>query len=347
MVYFEKYSIFIPGTPYPLQNYLGTVRATGSQNPLKRRTTFSKFKVAKRTHVFLSFLLFFCTNSTQKRVLSNSQIHQPISPVSLKIPQIRIDFSLFSQINRHEIKCNPQTHSIFTWALLKLDKFEEAEHFMKTQMEKSSKVSGFGVWDSLIRGFCVNNKDPEKGLSILKDCLRNYDILPSSFTFCSLIHSFSSKRDMSGAIEIGKPELAIGFFENAVKVGALRPNVVTYTTLVSALCMLGRVSEVCDLVCRMEKEGLAFDVVFYSNWICGYYREGMLMEALQKHGEMVEKGINLDMVSYTVLVDGFSKEGNVEKAVGFLHKMIENGSKTQFGYLYFNCAGVLPERKNG
>ncbi|KAJ6673124.1 ATPASE EXPRESSION PROTEIN 3 [Salix viminalis] len=261
----------------------------------------------------------------------------------------------FSQINRHEIKCNPQTHSIFTWALLKLDKFEEAEHFMKTQMEKSSKVSGFGVWDSLIRGFCVNNKDPEKGLSILKDCLRNYDILPSSFTFCSLIHSFSSKRNMSGAIEvlelmkdekvrypfnnfvcssiisgfckIGKPKLAIGFFENAVKVGALRPNVVTYTTLVSALCMLGRVSEVCDLVCRMEKEGLAFDVVFYSNWICGYYREGMLMEALQKHGEMVEKGINLDMVSYTVLVDGFSKEGNVEKAVGFLHKMIENGSR--------------------
>ena len=83
MVYFEKYSIFIPGTPYPLQNYLGTVRATGSQNPLKRRATFSKFRVAKRTHVFLSFLLlFFCTNSTQKRVLSNSQIHQPISPLT-------------------------------------------------------------------------------------------------------------------------------------------------------------------------------------------------------------------------------------------------------------------------
>ncbi|KAJ6296440.1 hypothetical protein OIU78_024317 [Salix suchowensis] len=135
----------------------------------------------------------------------------------------------FSQINRHEIKCNPQTHSIFTWALLKLDKFEEAENFMKTQMEKSSK--SFRIW-------------------------------------------------------------RLGFFNS-----------------------------------RMEKEGLAFDVVFYSNWICGYYREGMLMEALQKHGEMVEKGINLDMVSYTVLVDGFSKEGNVEKAVGFLHKMIENGSR--------------------
>lgn len=226
---------------------------------------------------------------------------------------------------------------------------------MKTQMERSLKVSGFGVWDSLIRGFSVNKKDPEKGLSILKDCLRNYGILPSSFTFCSLIHSFSHKRNMSGAIEvlelmkdekvrypfnnfvcssiiygfcrIGKPELAIGFFENAVKVGALRPNVVTYTTLVSALCMLGRVSEVCDLVCRMEKKGLAFDVVFYSNWICGYFREGMLMEALRKHGEMVEKGINLDMVSYTALIDGFSKGGNVEKAVGFLDKMIQNGSR--------------------
>ncbi|CAK7345752.1 unnamed protein product [Dovyalis caffra] len=261
----------------------------------------------------------------------------------------------FSQINENKIKCSSQTHSIFTWALLKLNKFEEAEHFMKTQMEESSQVSSFGTWDSLIRGLCVNKKDPEKGLLVLKDCLRNYGILPSSFTFCSLIHSFSYKGNMSGAIEvlglmndekvkypfdnfvcssiisgfckIGKPEFAIGFFDNAVKVGALRPNIVTYTTLVSALCMLGRVSEVCDLVFMMEKEELVFDVVFYSNWICGYFRVGMLMEALQKHGEMVKKGIYLDMISYNVLIDGFAKEGNVEKAVGFLDKMIENGLK--------------------
>lgn len=220
-------------------------------------------------------------------------------------------------------------------------------------MANSSKFLRSGIWDSLIQGFCVKRKDPEKGLLILQECLRNYGILPSSFTFRSLILSFSSQGKMSGAIEvlelmndekvrypydnfvcssiisgfckIGKPELAMEFFDNALSVGALRPNVVTYTTLVSALCMLGRVNEVCDLVCRMEKEGLAIDVVFYSSWICGYFREELLMEAFPKHRHMVEKGINPDTISYTILIDGYSKEGNVEKAAGFLHKMIESG----------------------
>ncbi|KAA8535776.1 hypothetical protein F0562_030790 [Nyssa sinensis] len=264
----------------------------------------------------------------------------------------------FSQMNLNQIEGNSRTQSIFTWALLKEHKYEAAEQLMKTKMGKTSISGQNRIWDSLIQGLCVKQKDPEKALGVLRDCLRIDGILPSSFSFFSLIHSFSSQGKMgraievlemmndekikypidnfvcssviSGFVKIGKPELAVEFYENAEKSAALRPNVVTYTALVSSYCRLGRIEKVNDLISRMEKEGLAFDVVFYSSWIYEYYREGILWEAFQKFREMVEKKIELDTVSYTILIDGFSKEGYVEKAVGFLYKMKKDGLKPNF-----------------
>ncbi|XP_016706971.2 pentatricopeptide repeat-containing protein At5g57250, mitochondrial-like, partial [Gossypium hirsutum] len=201
--------------------------------------------------------------------------------------------------------------------------------------------------------FAVIRNNPEKGLLLLKDCLSDSGTLPSSFTFCSLIHGFVSQGNMDRAIEvlelmtgdnvrypfdnfvcssvivgfckIGKPEVAVRFFENCMNSGALKPNVVTYTALLSSFNLLGKFDEGCELVYSMKKEGLALDAILYSCWILGYFRNGCLMEALRKYREMVERGINPDTVSYTVLIDGFSKEGSVGKVVGFLKKMLKDG----------------------
>lgn len=132
---------------------------------------------------------------------------------------------------------------------------------------------------------------------------------------------------ISGFCRVGKPELALGFFQNATRSGAWRPGVVTCTALVGALCKLGRVDEVCGLVRGMEEDGLALDVVLYSVWVCGYIEEKVLVEVLRKMREMVDKGIGHDVVSYTILIDGFSKLGDVEKSFTFLAKMIKGGHK--------------------
>lgn len=220
-------------------------------------------------------------------------------------------------------------------------------------MAKSSVSRQNRMWDCLIQGLCTNGKNPEKALLVLRDCLSIDGILPSCFTFCTVIRSFSSRGMMGSAIEvlemmteekikypldnfvcsslisgfcsIGKPELAVDFFENAESSGELRPNVVTYTALVIAYCRLGRFVEVSNLVSRMEEEGVDFDVVFYSSLIHGYFMEGDLMGALRKHGEMVDRKIDLDTICYTILLDGFSKEVNVVKAVGLLNKMKKDG----------------------
>ncbi|KAK7303925.1 hypothetical protein RJT34_14845 [Clitoria ternatea] len=258
---------------------------------------------------------------------------------------------LFSQFNANKIPTNHRTHSILTWALLKSHRFEEAEHLMNSHLHSTHSF----MWDTLIQGLCVRHQDPLRALSVLQRCIRDRGVLPSSFTFCSIIHKLSSKGLMGKAIEVlglmggdrvrypiddfvcssvvsgfcrvGKPELALGFFQNATGCGLLRPNVVTCTALVGALCKMGRVDEVYGLVQWMENEGLGLDVVLYSVWACGYVQEKVLVEVFRRMREMVGKGIDHDVVSYTILVDGFSKLGDVEKSFTFLAKMIKEGHK--------------------
>ncbi|MED6185778.1 hypothetical protein PIB30_060389 [Stylosanthes scabra] len=247
------------------------------------------------------------------------------------------------------IPTNPTTHSILTWALLHSRRFHEAENLIFTHFSHSHPR----IWDTLIR----THHNPHRALFLLRYCLRNGAVLPSPFTFSSLIHRLSSQGQMGMAIEaleimtddrvsypfddfvcssvisgfcrIGKPELALGFYENAVGSGALlRPGLVTLTAVVGALVGLGRIDEVCGLVRKMEEDGIGLDVVLYSVWVCGYVRGKDLVEVFRKMREMVVlKGIDHDDVSYTILIDGFSKLGDVEKSFGFLAKMIKEGKR--------------------
>ncbi|CAH2069652.1 unnamed protein product [Thlaspi arvense] len=260
----------------------------------------------------------------------------------------------YSQLDSKKFHINHRIYSIVSWAFLNLNRYEDAETFINnTLILKASIFPRTRMLDSLIYGFSVTRDGPDKALSILRDCLRIHGAFPSSSTFSSLISRFVAKGEMGKAIEvlemmtnkklnypfdnfvssavisgfckIGKPELALGFFETAMDSGALVPNLVTYTTIVSALCQLGKVDEVRDVVRRLEDEGFEFDCVFCSNWIHGYFKGGALMDALMQERKMVEKGISRDTVSYSILIDGMSKEGSIDKALGLLGKMIKEG----------------------
>ncbi|KAK4757601.1 hypothetical protein SAY87_018902 [Trapa incisa] len=259
----------------------------------------------------------------------------------------------FHQLESKEIKPDSGCFSLIAWAFINLRRFDEAEDLMRTQLGKAPDFSGTFMWDSLIQGYCLHQRDPEKGLSVLLDCLGKVGVLPSCYTFCSLIHSFSYSGMMSKAIEvlelmngekvkypfgnfvcssvisgfckIGKPEIGIDFFYNARNSGAFKPNLVCYTALVDALCRSGRVDEVSDLFYEMQRDGVRFDVVFFTCWICGYLRECDMLEMFRKNKQMLMKQLAGDIISYTTLIHGLSKEWNVEKAGGILAKMRKEG----------------------
>ncbi|KAI5446006.1 pentatricopeptide repeat-containing protein At5g57250, mitochondrial isoform X1 [Lathyrus oleraceus] len=268
----------------------------------------------------------------------------------LNLRKFNIIINLFHQFTTNKFPITPKTHTFFTWALLNTHSLEQAERFMKKNPHTPSRA-----WDALIRGLCSTRpEEPERVLSVLKHCLVSRCVFVSSSVFCCVIQKLCYEGHVGKAIEvlelmaehrneypfddfvcssvisafcrIGKPELSMWFFDNVVRSrSAWRPNLVTCTAVVNALCKLGRFDEVCDLVGKMEEDGLGLDVVLYSVWVCGYVEEKVLVEVFRKMREMVEKGIDHDFVSYTILIDGFSKLGDVEKSFTFLAKMIKEG----------------------
>ncbi|KAL4321383.1 hypothetical protein AHAS_Ahas14G0105000 [Arachis hypogaea] len=154
------------------------------------------------------------------------------------------------------IPTNPITHSIFTWALLHPRSFQDADNLMLTHFTHSYPH----IWDTLI---CTHH-DLHKALFLLRFCLQNGTILPSHLTFSSLIHRLSSQGDLGMAMEaseimtdhrvwylygdfvcssvisgfyrIERPELVLGFYDNAVgSMVLLRLWLVTLTAIVGAL----------------------------------------------------------------------------------------------------------------
>ncbi|XP_059296896.1 pentatricopeptide repeat-containing protein At5g57250, mitochondrial [Lycium ferocissimum] len=243
-------------------------------------------------------------------------------------------------VKSHQFKKDSQTHRIYIQALVKEHKCEKALSVLQQDCDGKVLLSSF-TFSSLIYSLCSQGR-MDLAIEVLELMTNEKNKYPFDNFVCSCV--------ISGFLSVGKAELAVEFFENAVNLGYLKPNVVTYTALVSAYYRLGRIDEVQDLVARMKIYGLELDVVFYSNWIYGYFREGAIEEALRRYSEMAQQSNNvasgipqvgfgegrmynemvcrrfeLDTIGYTILIDGFSKEGHVEKAVGFLYEMKKRG----------------------
>ncbi|KAI9122941.1 hypothetical protein K1719_005830 [Acacia pycnantha] len=266
----------------------------------------------------------------------------------LRLQKFDLILHFFPQLNSNRIDGNHGTQSVFTWALLKSHKFDEAELLMKNRIMGSSRL-----WDALIQGFAVNREDPERAFFLLEDCLRNRNVLPSPFTFGSIIHRLSSQGSMgkvidvlelmanakveypfdnficssviSGFCKIGKPELALGFFEKATSSGALQPDVVTYTALVSALGKLGDVKNATGYLAKMLKDGQEPNKVTYTAITAAYCMKGKLEEALTVFKNINALGIEADEFMFATLINGFSQRGDFDNVFHLLDEMEKMG----------------------
>ena len=241
------------------------------------------------------------------------------------------------------------SNNLIIRALLKTGKYYEAEN-------RLSRESPNSLWNALICGVCVLEKDPERAFSLLMNYLNDENssklLLRNAFrtlvfSFCSVgrmdraievvkimtsisngysLDNYVSSSIISGFCKMGRPELGLEFFEKAKNCETFVPNLVTYTCVVDALLRCKQTKEASDLVMEIEAKGLATDAFFYGCWASGCLRNFDLVGALEKHKLMAEKKITPDVVNYSIFVNGFCKEVSVEKAIGILELMNVKGT---------------------
>ncbi|KAL5978009.1 hypothetical protein ACLOJK_037032 [Asimina triloba] len=254
------------------------------------------------------------TASTATTILKSgfTPTSKPLNRLLLSLSRARrfaLVCHVFYQMSANNLRGDRLTYSIVSQAEKALLKHPTHS---KQQKDPERAALSFLRLRSLILTFTSHGK-MDRALAVL-------EMMPDA-----PLDDFVCSSMISGFCKIGKPEIALAFYNNAVENGFSQPGLVTYTALASALCQQGRIDELPNLVCEMEKKGVALDAVFYSTWISHCFQEGDVVEALQRHRLMAESGVTADTVNYTNLVDGFSKEGIVEKAVGFLNTMNKSG----------------------
>ncbi|CAO2821633.1 unnamed protein product [Amaranthus hypochondriacus] len=141
--------------------------------------------------------------------------------------------------------------------------FLDCAHKVFDEMFKRDVVS----WNSMIVG-SLRNGEVDLALSMFRSMSNR-----SIYTWNSMI---------TGLVQGGKPKVALELFLEMVmmKDGAVRPDKITFASVLSACASLG--------------------AIHYGNWVCEYIKRS---------------GLEIDMVTKTALIDMYGKCGCVDKAI--------------------------------
>ncbi|PQQ20081.1 hypothetical protein Pyn_32633 [Prunus yedoensis var. nudiflora] len=103
----------------------------------------------------------------------------------------------------------------------------------------------------------------------------------------------------------------------------IAPDVVTYNTVIHALCKERRAKEALSVLELMSQRGMRLDVFTYNSLIYGMCRINQWAEATRLFDEMVVQGVLPHIITLRILLDALFQGGMPEEA----HKVVEAKAK--------------------
>ncbi|KAB2623108.1 pentatricopeptide repeat-containing protein [Pyrus ussuriensis x Pyrus communis] len=129
---------------------------------------------------------------------------------------------------------------------------------------------------------------------------------------------------ISASCKSGNWEEGVRFFKTMIGYGAL-PNIVTYNAVLNALCKKGKTAEALNLVEEMISSWEKPDVVTYSSLINGLCRTSQLRESTRVFNRMLDEGIAPNVITYNSLIHGMCRTAQWEEATRLFDDMVGRG----------------------
>ncbi|CAO2203123.1 unnamed protein product [Urochloa humidicola] len=265
--------------------------------------------------------------------------------VLLRRRRHRLLAALASQALANGAAPTPRTHLLAASALL--DSARPREAAQRLALASCMPSRGRRLWDALLRRACAGRGDPRHALELLLAAVEDQGAVLSPSTYRVMVVGLCARGEVVGALRVfdvmtkrgcqvddrvcssiisgfsrtGKAGAGLDFYERVRREFGFETGLVTLTSVVHALGLEGRISEMAELMREMECKGICADAVFYGSMVHEHMSRGFLMEGLRVHRSMINKGIAADVVNYTTVIDGMCREGSVEKVLGFLDAM--------------------------
>jgi pentatricopeptide repeat protein len=206
-----------------------------------------------------------------------------------------------AMVRQHDVSPNAHVYASLVKGLCQRGKVDAAVRLKDEMARKAEPVQNSAVYGVLVRAlFRVGRKGEVDGL--LEE-MKGRGIVPhrDRVVFNAMIAGFcEDERD---------PITAFAVLDDMQKCGC-KPNAVTYNTLVTGLCKLGRWRDANELVQDMPRRGCPPDVVTYRMLFDGLCAAGEFHEANRVLCEMVVKGFAPSKDGVMKFVEGIEKQGD-------------------------------------
>lgn len=187
--------------------------------------------------------------------------------------------------------------------------YNDAGHFQESikvfRIMKSMGISpSIVTFNSL---FLILFKRGRLGMvyQLFDEMLKTYGVKPDLYTFNTLIRGYCMNSSVHEAFRMFKEMEGFG----------CQPDIVTYNTIVDGLCRAGKVGIARNVVDGMRKkvDALRPNVVTYTTLIRGYFGKCEIDMALDVFREMISGGIKPNEVTFNTIVKGLCEARQLDR----------------------------------
>uniref|UniRef100_A0A0E0R0X8 K Homology domain-containing protein n=1 Tax=Oryza rufipogon TaxID=4529 RepID=A0A0E0R0X8_ORYRU len=138
----------------------------------------------------------------------------------------------------------------------------------------------------------------------------------------------------AGRLDLGKMDEAMKLLSGMVSVG-LKPNTVTYSTLINGYCKISRMEDALVLFKEMESSGVSPDIITYNIILQGLFQTRRTAAAKELYVRITESGTQIELSTYNIILHGLCKNKLTDDAL-----RINDEAKDLF--VAFSSNGLVP-----
>lgn len=116
-------------------------------------------------------------------------------------------------------------------------------------------------------------------------------------------------------------DLVSGLFEDLPKKLSIKPDLVSYNTVMKAFCEMGSFDSAVSMLDEMEKKGVEPDLITFNTLFDGLYGKGRFSDGEKIWDQMKNKNVVPDVRSYNSKLLGLALEKRTKEAVELVEEM--------------------------
>ncbi|KAJ0983812.1 hypothetical protein J5N97_002168 [Dioscorea zingiberensis] len=198
--------------------------------------------------------------------------------------------------------------------LVAANRAKDAIFLFEEQLSSQALNPDTCSFNIVIKGLCLLG-EIDRAFEFYKK-MASFGCVPDTYTQNSLVVGLSRANRIDGGRE---------FLRRVQVDGLCLPNVITYTSLISGYCKLGKMKDALEVFDEMIGFGIKPNRVTYNVLIDGYGKVCEMQSANSMYGRMVLGGYQPDIITYTSLIDGYCRSGLIADAMKLWHELAERG----------------------